>query len=102
MHPSIKGAAATTTEQELRDIQQLIDITQAHLQVNKAALPRVQLQRQPTEQHNQAALRVNMDTVLRVPATTATLQPSIAEVQPPRGTRKKGQPKRYTNKQSIQ
>ena len=35
----LKGAEATTTEQELRDIQQLIDVTQAHLQSNKTALP---------------------------------------------------------------
>jgi hypothetical protein len=87
---ALKGTEATTTEQELRDIQQLIDVTQAHLQANKAALLRVQPQRQPTEQHNQAAPRVHTDTVLRVPATTATLQPSIADVQPPRGTQQRG------------
>ena len=81
---ALKGAEATTTEQELRDIQQLVDITQAHLKSNKATLPRVQPQRQPTVQHNQAAPRVYTDTVLRVPATTAMLHPSIAEVQPPR------------------
>ena len=89
---ALKGAEATTTEQELRDIQQLIDVTQAHLQANKAALPRVQTQRQPTEQHNQAAPRVHTDTVPRVPDTekiiqaTATQPPNIAEVQPPHRT----------------
>ena len=83
---ALKGAEATTTEQELRDIRQLIDVTQAHLQSNKAAYPKVQTQRQPTEQHNQAALRVHTYTVPRVPATekviqsTATLPPSIAKV----------------------
>ena len=99
---ALKGAEATTTEQELRDIRQLIDVTQAHLQANNAALPRVQPQRQPSEQHNQAAPMVHTDTVLRETATTASLQPSIAEVQPPRGTQKRGNQKRYTNKQSGQ
>ena len=84
MYPSVKGKEATTTEQELRDIRQVIDATQAHLNTNKAALPRVQPHQHTTEQHNQTALRVQKDTDSRVPATTATLKPSIANTQPPR------------------
>ena len=90
---ALKGMEATTTEKELRDIRQLIDVTQVHLQSNKAALPRVQPQKKPTEHYNQSAPKVHADTVLRVTATTATLQPSIAEVQPPRGTQKRGKQK---------
>ena len=83
MYPRVKREEATTAEQELRDIHQVIDATQAHLNTNKAALPRVQLHQHTTEQHNQTAPRVQKDTALRVPATTATLKPSISNVQTP-------------------
>jgi len=93
---ALKGKEATTTEQELRDIRQLINATQAHLNTNEAALPRVLPHWQATEQHNQTVPRVHTDTASRVPETTATLKPSIANAQPPRRT----QPKRKEQKRS--
>ena len=69
---ALTGKEATTTEQELRDIRKLIDVTQANLQSNKTALPMVQTQTQPTEQFTQQTLAVprgHTNTVRRVPAT---------------------------------
>ncbi len=85
----LKGKEATTTEQELRDIQQVIDATQAHLDTNKASLPRMQPHQHTMEQQNQTAPRVQKDTALRVPATTAMLKPSIADAQQPRRKQKR-------------
>jgi len=85
----LKSAEATTTEQELRDIRQLINATQALLNTHEAALPRVQPHWHTSEQYNQTAPRVHTDTASRVPATTATLKPSIADAQPPCRTQPK-------------
>ena len=87
---AFKGKKATATEQELGDIRQLISATQAHLNTNKASLPRVQPHQHATEHHNQTAPRVQKDTALRVSVTTATLKPSKANAQPPRCKQLKG------------
>ena len=71
----------------------MISAMQAHLNTNEAALLRVQPHQHSTEKHNQTAPRVQKDTALRVPETTATLKPSIANAQPPRRTQPKGKRK---------
>ena len=95
---ALKGKEATATEQELGDIQQLISAKQAHLNTNKASLPRVQPHQHATEQHNQTAPRVQKDTALRVPVSTATLKPSTADAQPPRCRQPQGKGKATTSK----
>jgi hypothetical protein len=91
---ALKVKEAMAPEHELGDIRQLISATQAHLNTNKASLPRVQPHHHhATEQHNQTAPRVQKDTASRVPTTTATLKPSIADAQPPRCKQPKGKQK---------
>jgi hypothetical protein len=106
----LKGKDTTAIDQELRDLQRLVDVTQANLlqqaSGNSPALPREQTQMQPptTEhltQQTQAAPRVQPNALPRVQPnehntehrttrSTATQQPSTTDVHPPRITRRGG------------
>jgi hypothetical protein len=106
----LKGKDTTATDQELRDLQRLVELTQENLlqqaSSNSPALLREQMQTQPptTEhltQQTQAALRVQPNALWRVQPneqntkhrttrSTATQQPSTTDVHPPRITRRRG------------
>ncbi len=105
-----KGKDTTATDQQLRDLQRLVEVTQANLlqqaSGNSPALLREQTQMQPptTEQltqQTQAALRVQpnalprvqpneQNTKCRTTQSTAMQQPSTTDVHPPRITRRRG------------
>jgi hypothetical protein len=106
----LKGKDTTVTNQELRDLQRLVEVTQANLlqqaSGNSPVLSREQTQTQPptTEhltQQTQAAPRVQPNALPRVQPNeqntkgrttrpTAMQQPSTTNVHPPHITRWRG------------
>jgi hypothetical protein len=106
----LKGKDTTATDQQLRDLQRLVEVTQANLlqqaSSNSPALPREQTQTQPPNmehltQQTRAAPRVQpnalprvqpneQNTERRTTRSIAMQQPSTTDVHPPRITRQRG------------